>query len=136
MGIHINTVDIVTTQETEYIKVEKPKIIQKTVQRKRPIIQESITQVPKIVEQIVPVEVVVPETVEVPQVQFVDVVVDVPVTKQRQVPMLQTVQKTVEVPEVVYVDKVVDVPVTQQRQVPTVFETAARTIAAAPAVVA
>merc|ERR1711972_185449 len=62
----------------------------------------------------------VQKIVEVPEIVFVDRVVDIPVTKQRQVPMVQTVQKTVEIPEVAFVDVVVDVPVTKQRQVPMV----------------
>jgi hypothetical protein len=39
--------------------MEKPKIIQKTVQRKKPIIQEHITEVTKVVEEVVPVQKVV-----------------------------------------------------------------------------
>jgi len=58
--------------------------------------------------------------VEVPQVQYIDRVVDVPVVKQRQVPSVQKVQKTVEVPQVQYIVKVVDVPVVKRRQVPSV----------------
>ena len=38
----------------------------------------------------------VQRTVEVPQVQYIDRVVDVPVVMQRQVPTIQTVQKTVD----------------------------------------
>merc|ERR1719480_232117 len=60
----------------------------------------------------------VPRTVEIPQVQYVDKVVDIPVQKQRQVPMVQTVQKTVEIPQIQYID--VPVPVQKQRQVPMV----------------
>merc|ERR1712064_178886 len=49
----------------------------------------------------------------VPQLQFIDKVVDIPVVAQRQIPMVQTVQKTVEIPQLQYIDKVVDVPVVQ-----------------------
>merc|ERR1711945_20320 len=56
----------------------------------------------------------------VPQVQFIDKVVDIPVVAQRQIPMVQTVQKTIEIPQLQYVDKVVDVPVVQVVQVPQV----------------
>ena len=42
----------------------------------------------------------VQRTVEVPQIQYVDKVVDVPVVKQVQVPMLQTVQRPVEATKV------------------------------------
>ena len=38
---------------------------------------------------------------EVPQVQYIDRIVDVPVLMQRQVPTIQTVQKTVEVIQLV-----------------------------------
>merc|ERR1711881_625512 len=96
--------DTVVQNQVQTIEMEKPKIIQKTVQRKKPIIQEHITPVTK--------------HVDVPQVQYVDKVVPVPVQKQRQVPMIQTVQKTVQVPQVQYIDKIVDVPVVKQRQVP------------------
>eukprot|EP00971_Amphidinium_carterae_P052413 1031692-Amphidinium_carterae.1 len=57
----------------------------------------------------------VQKTVEVPQVQIIDKVVDVPVTKERMCPMVSTVQKTVEVPQVQIFDKVVDVPVVKER---------------------
>merc|ERR1712135_84199 len=56
----------------------------------------------------------------VPQLQFIDKVVDIPVVAQRQIPMVQTVQKTIEIPQLQYVDKVVDVPVVQVVQVPQV----------------
>merc|ERR1719284_1005822 len=62
----------------------------------------------------------VQKTVEVPQLQFIDKVVDIPVVAQRQIPMVQTVQKTIEIPQLQYVDKVVDVPVVQVVQVPQV----------------
>merc|ERR1712012_1319198 len=55
----------------------------------------------------------VQKTVEVPQLQFIDKVVDIPVVAQRQIPMVQTVQKTIEIPQLQYVDKVVDVPEVQ-----------------------
>lgn len=42
----------------------------------------------------------VQKVAEVPQVQYIDKIVDAPVQKQRQVPMVQKVQKTVEVPQV------------------------------------
>merc|ERR1711916_74501 len=62
----------------------------------------------------------VQKTVEVPQLQFIDKVVDIPVEAQRQIPMVQTVQKTIEIPQLQYIDKVVDVPVVQVVQVPQV----------------
>merc|ERR1712188_55332 len=71
-----------TQNQVQTIEVEKPKIIQKTVQRKKPIIQERIVQVPKIIEEIVPVDKIVQRPVEVPQVQVVEEIVDVPVVKQ------------------------------------------------------
>ena len=58
------------------------------------------------------------KTVEFPQVQDVDGIVDVPVVAQSQVPIVRTVQKTVEVPQSQFLDRVVDVPVVMQRQVP------------------
>ena len=58
--------------------------------------------------------------VEVPQIQFLDRVVDVPLVMQQQVPMIQKVQKTVEISQVQFIDRVVDVPVVMQRQVLTI----------------
>ena len=48
---------------------------------------------------------------EVPQVQFLDKVVDMTVVMQRLVPMVQPVQKTMEVSPLQFIDKVVDIPV-------------------------
>ena len=56
----------------------------------------------------------VQRSVEVPQVEYEDKVVEVPVAKQVNVPMVQTVQREVQVPQVQYVDKVVEVPVQKQ----------------------
>ena len=47
---------------------------------------------------------------EVPQVQFVDKVMDIPVISERQMSMMNRVQKTVEVPRVQFIDRVVDDP--------------------------
>merc|ERR1712013_650060 len=59
----------------------------------------------------------VQKMVEVPQVQYIDRVVDVPVVKQRHVPAIQKVQKTVvqhrQVPSVQKVQKTVEVPQVQ-----------------------
>ena len=60
---------------------------------------------------------IVHENVEVPQIQFIDRVVDFSVVLQRRVPTVQTVQKTGEIPPVVFLDKV-ETPVVVQRQVP------------------
>ena len=56
------------------------------------------------------------ETVEFPQVQHVDEIVDEPVVMQGQVPTTQTVQKTVEASQVQFPDRVADVPVVSRRQ--------------------
>ena len=45
----------------------------------------------------------------VPQLQFIDKVIDTSVVAQRQTPKVQEIQKTIESPQVI--DKVVDVPV-------------------------
>ena len=87
------------------VEVEKPKITELTVQRKRPIIQEKINQVTK--------------HVKIPQVQFLTKVDDMPVVVQRQVSTAQTVQKAMEVPLLQFTDKVVDNPVVVQRQIST-----------------
>ena len=44
------------------------------------------------------------KTVEMPQVQFVDEIVDISIVIRRQVPMLHTAQKIVQVPQVQYTD--------------------------------
>ena len=67
------------------------------------------------------------QTLEVPQAQSTDNVVDIPVHMQRQVPAVQVVRKTVEDPQTQFIDGVVDTPVVQQRQVPTV-QTAQKTM--------
>ena len=59
---------------------------------------------------------VVSSTVEVPQIQFIDRVVDFSVVFQRRVPTVQTVQKTDEFPKMQFLD-LVDMPVVVQRQV-------------------
>ena len=43
-----------------------------------------------------------------PQIQFIDRVVDFSVVLQRRVPAVQTVQKTGEIPQLQFLDKVVD----------------------------
>ena len=87
------------------VEVEKPKITELTVQRKKPIIQEKMNQVTK--------------HVKIPQVQFLTKVDDMPVVVQRQVSTAQTVQKAMEVPLLQFTDKVVDNPVVVHRQIST-----------------
>ena len=65
------------------VEVEKSKIIEETVQRMKPIVQEKITQVIK--------------HTDFPQLQFLSKVVDMPVVGQQQASMV--VGKTVEIPE-------------------------------------
>merc|ERR1719221_1558879 len=76
----------------------------------------------------------VQKTVEVPQVQYIDRVVDVPVMKQRHVPSvqrvqkpvmrqrhvpsIQKVQKPVAVPVIETIEKIIDVPVIKHVEVP------------------
>ena len=73
------------------VEVEKPKIIELTVQRKKFIIQEKINQETK--------------PVEFPQAQFLDKAGDMPVVVQRQVSTAQTVQKAMEVLPLQFTDK-------------------------------
>ena len=58
------------------------------------------------------------KTVEFPQVQYVDEIVDEPVVMQGQVPTTQTVPKTVEASQAQFPDRVADVPVVSRRHVP------------------
>ena len=55
---------------------------------------------------------------EIPQVQYIDKIVDVPVATQGHVLASQTVQKTVEMPQVQFLDRVLDASVVTQRHVP------------------
>ena len=87
------------------VEVEKPKIIDETVQK--PTIQEKTNQVTK--------------HIKIPQVQFLDKADDMLVDVQRQIlPMAQTVQKTTEILQLQFPDKVVDVPVVLVVQAPEV----------------
>ena len=120
------------------VEVEKPKIIELTVQRKKFIIQEKINQetkpvelpqaqfldkagnMPFVVQRQIPVAQTV-ETIEVSPLQFTDKVVDTPVVAQRQIPIVvQTVQTNMEIPQIQITDEVIDVPVVSAVQVPRV----------------
>ena len=57
----------------------------------------------------------VQQTVEVPQVQHFDRIVDLPAVCQHQESIITIAQKTVEFPQAQFIDRVVDVPVTAQR---------------------
>ena len=88
-----NVTDQVVQQQTQTIEVERPTIIQKTIQRRKPVIQEQIQQVPKIVEEVQTQIKKVQRTVEVPQIQYVKKIVDVPAQRTVEVPQIQKVQK-------------------------------------------
>merc|ERR1712107_921805 len=47
----------------------------------------------------------VQKTIEIPQMQYIDKVVDVPVVQVMQVPQVQVVEKTVEIPQLQIVEK-------------------------------
>ena len=100
-GVNTHAQHVVNT-----VAVEKPKIIELTVQRKKPIIQEKINQVTK--------------HVEIPLSQFTDKVVDKPVVVQRQISTVLTVQKNIEISQLQVDDKVVDIPVMLVVRVPQV----------------
>ena len=106
-GLNTHAQHVVNT-----VEVEKPKIIELTVQRKKYNTQEKINQVTRHVE--IPVLQIVEKTVETPEIllQFTEVVVDTPVVAQRQIPIVvQTVQTSMEIPQLQITDKVIDVPV-------------------------
>ena len=84
------------------VEVEKPKIIELTVQRKKPI-KEKINQATK--------------HIKIQQAQCLDKAGNMPVVVQRQIPVAQTVQETMEVSSLQFTDKVVDDPVVAQRQI-------------------
>ena len=99
-----------------------PHLMEKTIEVVKLIPQERVQN--RTVEQIIDMPVVVQrqvqETVEVPQLQFIDKAVDVPVVVQRQVPIVQKVQKTVEVPQAQSTNKMMNAPVIMDRQVPAI----------------
>ena len=53
---------------------------------------------------------------EVPQVQFIDIVIDILVISERQMSMMNQVQKTVEVPRVQFIDRLVDDPAVMRKE--------------------
>ena len=57
------------------------------------------------------------KTVEVPQVQYVDEIINEPLVAQRQVPTLQAVENTEAVPQAQFLDRVMGVPVATRAQV-------------------
>ena len=60
---------------------------------------------------------------EIPQVQFLDKVVDLAIVEQRQVPMVLTVQRSVEIPQVrqlQFIDKFANILVVSKRLIPKV----------------
>ena len=89
------------------VEVEKPEIIEETVQRMKPIIQKKINQVTRHVETLLLQ--IVEKTFEIPELQFTDKVVNIPVLAQRQISM-ETVQKIIEISQLQHTDDVVDVP--------------------------
>ena len=104
------------------VEVEKPEIIEETVQRMKHIIQEKINQVIRHVE--IPLLQIVKKTVEVPEVppsQCTDKVIDKPVVAQRKISTVQTVQTNIEIPQLQYCDEVIDVPAVFVAQVPRVL---------------
>ena len=58
------------------------------------------------------------KTVEVPQMMYIDEIIDEPIVAQRQVPTAQTVRKTEVGSLVQLLDRVLDVPDVMRRQVP------------------
>ena len=83
------------------VEIEQPTIIQKNFHRKEPTIQEKINEMPKTVEQIVPVE----------------KIADVHVVKQFQALQVQAAQKLFEVPEIQYIGRTQDVLVVKHVEV-------------------
>ena len=129
-------VNTLVQHDVDTVEVEKPKITELTVQRKKPIIQEKINQVtrhikipqvqfltkvddmPFVVQRQVSTAQTVQKAMEVPPLQFTDKVMNIPVVAQRQIPMEQTVQKTMEIPHLQCVDEVIDVPAEVAVQAP------------------
>ena len=90
----------------EIIEVAESRVMEKNIEGVRPIPQERVQT-----------STVAQKTAEIPQVQFIDSVVDASVVQQRQVPTAQTVQKTTQNPRARFLDEVVGMPVLVQHKV-------------------
>ena len=110
----------------EETDVPVPHMMEQTIEVVKHIPQEHVQN--HTVKQIIDMPVMVQETVEVRQIQFIDEAVDVPVIVQRQVPIVQRMQNTVEACQAQSTDRVMNAPVIMQRHVPAV-EVAQKTIA-------
>ena len=114
-----------TQHVVDTVEVERPTIIDETVQK--PIIQEKINQVTKHVEvllsqftdkamdipvvaqrRILPMTQTVQKTIEIPQLQCIDEVIDVPAVLVVPVPQVQVSGKTVEILQLQTAEKIVD----------------------------
>ena len=137
----VDTVEVEKPKNTELTVQRKKPIIQEkinqelTVQRKKPIIQEKMNQVTKPIEfpqaqflnkvddmlvdvqrQISPMVQTVQKTMETPQSQCIDEMIDVPFVSVVQVPRACVVKKTVENPQFQIVEKSAEDPQTQTIQ--------------------
>ena len=82
-----------------------------------PVVVEDVQPTPVVMQRTVPTDDAVQKTMDVPQIQHIENIVNVPVVSQRQALTIQT--ETVDVPQNQFLHRVVDVPVvTQQRDVP------------------
>ena len=126
------------------VEVEKPKIIELIVQRKKFIFQEKINQetkpvefpqaqfldkagdMPIVMQQQMFTAQTAQKAMEVPPLQFIDKV-GIPVVAQRQIRMNPDVQKTIEISQLQYCDEVIDVPVVSAMQVPRAVKKTAET---------
>ena len=112
LAVEIIEVPVIQTQEKtqqvvnthvqyviDTVGVEKSKIIEETVERMKPIIQEKISQVTK--------------HIYFPQLQFLNKFVDMPVVGQRQASMVEKTQTTIHVPQAQVVEKTAEIPVLQ-----------------------
>ena len=93
------------------VKVEKPEIIEQTVEVPQVQYINKVTDVPVVVQRQMTAIHKVKKTVDVPQVQHIDRMMDLPLVKRHQEPTIQRVQKTVDVPQIQFIDKFVDAPV-------------------------
>ena len=138
-GVNTHAQHVVDT-----VEVERPKIIDETVQK--PIIQEKINPVTKHVDvplsqftgkaMDIPVVAqrqisteIVQKTIEISQLKHTDHVDDVPaVLVVEQVPQVQVMAETAEIPLVQFLDKVDDIPVVVPRQILPMAQTVQKTI--------
>ena len=83
----------------------------------------SLDDVSVVAQRQIPIDQIVQKTVETPQLQCIDRVIDGPVVQVEHVPQSHVAEKTVEIPQLDVVKKIVETPEIQQRNVKQIVDT-------------